>query len=147
MLTIFAFAAFICGINTQMINQPGFNQGFPNQQFGQIPNQQFGQLPNQQFGQFPNQQFGQQGILGQPGFQNQIPGQINGQRLPGQIPGQVLPGQIPGQQPFLGQNFQGQMIPGQGLPGQVGFNNVNNLAQNQQFLQQNVGNPNSCHVR
>jgi hypothetical protein len=73
--------------------------------------------------------------------------QVNGQRLPGQIPGQVLPGQIPGQQPFLGQNFQGQMIPGQALPGQVGFNNVNNLAQNQQFLQQNVGNPNSCHVR
>lgn len=144
MLTIFAFAAFICGINTQMINQPGFNQGFPNQQFGQ--------LPNQQFGQFPNQQFGQQGILGQPGFQNQIPGQINGQMLPGQIPGQVLPGQIPGQQNFLGQNFQGQRLPGQVLPGQVmpgqvGFNNVNNLAQNRQFLQQNVGNPNSCHVR
>ncbi|XP_052069415.1 calcium-binding protein P-like [Mytilus californianus] len=102
--------------------------GFNAQQFNQgggFPNQQFGQQ-----GQFPGQQFGQQGQ-----FQNQQFGQQ------GQFPGQQF-----GQQGIIGQNgFQNQ-IPGQ-FPGQQGFNGVNNFAQNQQFIQQSVGNPNSCHVR
>lgn len=114
MLPIFAFAVLVHGISAQLINQqPGLqNQQFGNQQF---PNQLGGQFPNQLGGQFPNQ-FGQQRL----GFQNQIPGQINGQLLPGQLPGQ--------------------------FPGQTGFNTLNTF-QNQQFIQQNVGNPNSCHVR
>ncbi|CAC5385300.1 unnamed protein product [Mytilus coruscus] len=87
MLPIFVFVLCIYGFNAQQFNQGG---GFPNQQFGQqgqFPGQQ-GQFQNQQFGQqgqFPGQQFGQgqfgqQGIIGQTGFQNQIPGQFPGQQ-------------------------------------------------------------------
>ncbi|XP_071130070.1 calcium-binding protein P-like [Mytilus edulis] len=119
MIPIFVFVYCVCGLNAQQFGQQG---QFPGQQ-GQFPGQQFGQQ-----GQFQNQQFGQQG---------QFPGQQFGQQ--GQFPNQF------GQQGIIGQNgFQNQ-IPGQF--GQQGFNGVNNFAQNQQFIQQSVGNPNSCHVR